>query len=355
VFNKLGKFPDTALLLTGILSQISSNKKGEKMLLTEENYICELSKDTQEYAKKELNETNKLRKKAIADVRKWIKSQTHFRRARLDCSFILRFLRMQKFDTKESCEILDKYLTMRVQHPSWFQNLDCRDEAISDLVDKGYIFVLPERDQHGRRVIFSQAAAFDSSKYTVSDLMRAHVMTFETLLTDEENQVRGFTYIFDEKDVSWSHISIWTPSEVSKAFSCCERALPMRHKDIHFLHLPWTMNLIFQFAKSLLSDKIRNRFKTHSNLEHLQRSVETSILPSEYGGSVSTKDCIQSWKKELEESRAEVLELDTMQVEHGPVEREHSGVVRKKSRHDSGSQVLGMVGSMRKHEWQNEQ
>ena len=51
------------------------------MLLTEENYTCELSKETQEIAKKELNETNKLRKKAIADVRKWIKSQTHFRRA----------------------------------------------------------------------------------------------------------------------------------------------------------------------------------------------------------------------------------------------------------------------------------
>merc|ERR1712222_56431 len=170
-----------------------------KMLLTEENYTCELSKETQEIAKKELNETNKLRKKAIADVRKWIKSRSNFRRARLDASFILRFLRMQKFDTKESCEILDKYLTMRVQHPTWFQNLDCRDQAISDLVDKGYIFVLPERDQHGRRVIFSQAAAFDSSRYTVSDLMRTHVMTFETLLNDEENQVRGFTYIFDEK------------------------------------------------------------------------------------------------------------------------------------------------------------
>ena len=76
------------------------------------------------------------------------------------------------------------------------------ETAISDLVDKGYIFVLPERDQHGRRVIFSQAAAFDSSKDTVSDLMRTHVMTFEALLNDEENQVRGFTYIFDEKDVS---------------------------------------------------------------------------------------------------------------------------------------------------------
>jgi len=250
------------------------------MLLTEDNYTCSLPRDVQEIAQKELNETNKQRKKALADIRKWIKNQSHIRRTRLDSNFILRFLRMQKFDIKESCEILEKYLTMRGQYPAWFQNLDCRDPAISDLVSAGYIFVLPERDQHGRRVIFSQAAAFDSSKYTVSDLMRAHVMTFETLLNDEENQVRGFTYIFDEKDVSWSHLSIWTPSEVSKAFSCCERALPMRHKDIHFLNLPWTMNLIFQFAKSLLSGKIRNRFKTHSNVEHLPSFPWSTGAPS---------------------------------------------------------------------------
>jgi len=329
------------------------------MLLTEDNYVCQLPNETQEIAKKDLNETTKLRKKALADVRKWIKSQPHLRRTRLDSSFILRFLRMQKFDIKESCVIMEKYLTMRNQFPSWFQNLDCRDQSLSDLVDAGYIFVLPDRDQHGRRVIFSQAAAFDSSKYSVSDLMRAHVMTFETLLNDEENQVRGFTYIFDEKDVSWSHISIWTPSEVTKAFSCCERALPMRHKDIHFLNLPWTMSLIFQFAKSLLSEKIRNRFKTHSNLDHLQRSVNNDILPSEYGGKLSTKECIEKWKQELESQRSSVLDLDHMKVDQTPAlaEREHCGVVRKKSRHDSdsGSQVLGMMGNMRKHELQNEQ
>ena len=81
----------------------------------------------------------------------------------------------------------------------------------------------------------------------------------------------------------------------------------------------------------------------HSNLEHLQKSVEPSILPAEYGGSVSTKDCIISWKKELEENRATVLELDTMKVEQGPVEREHTPVVRKKSRHDSGSQVSNFI------------
>ena len=67
-----------------------------------------------------------MRKRALAEVRKWLKSQSHIRRVRLDSSFILRFLRMQKFEMKETCEILDKYLTMRHQHPAWFQNLDCR-------------------------------------------------------------------------------------------------------------------------------------------------------------------------------------------------------------------------------------
>ena len=96
------------------------------LLTTEDNYICTLPKDVQEIAQNELNETNKKRKKALADIRKWIKNQSHIRRTRLDSNFILRFLRMQKFDIQESCSILDKYLTMRGQYPAWFQNLDCR-------------------------------------------------------------------------------------------------------------------------------------------------------------------------------------------------------------------------------------
>merc|ERR1712127_239069 len=326
----------------------------QEVLRNEDAYSCPLSKATQEVARKELNETAKLRKKALAEVRHWVRTQPHIKKARLDSSFILRFLRMQKFEIKESCEILDKYLTMRCQYPTWFQNLDCQDPALADLVSRGYIFVLPERDQHGRRVIFSRAAAFDPSKYTTSDMMRARVMTFETLLANEENQVRGFTYVFDEKAVSWSHLSIWTPSEVSKAFSCCEGALPMRHRDINFMNLPWTMSLIFQFAKSLLSEKIRNRFKTHSGLESLHKAVDPSLLPAEYGGSIPMEECIASWRAELESGREALLQLDQLRVDTSGVVGEQLALVRKKSRHDSGSgsEVLGMMGNMRKHELQ---
>jgi len=330
----------------------------QEAVTAEDNYICQLSKEVQEIARTELQEDNKTRKKALYEVRKWIKSQPHMKRVRLDANFLLRFLRMQKFEIKEACEILDKYITMRCQHPSWFQNLDSRDSALSELINMGYIFVLPDRDAHGRRVIFSKASAFDPSRFTTSDMMRAHILTFETLLTDEENQVRGFTYVLDEESVSWSQLTVWTPSEVSKAFNCCERALPMRHREIHFVNLPWTMTLVFQFAKSLLSEKIRKRFRTHSGLESLMKSVDPSILPQEYGGTRSVAECVELWKEELEESRTSLLQLDQMKVAgiESPA-NEKLQLVRKKSRHNSGSgcEMLGVVGNMRNMELQVEQ
>lgn len=314
---------------------------------------CCLHRDVQKIAENELKEDTRTRKRALNEVRKWIKAQSHMKNVRMDANFILRFLRMQKFEINESCEILDKYLTMRCQHPAWFQNLDCKDSALSKLIDLGYIFVLPNRDSQGRRVIFSKANAFDPARFSTSDMMRAHILTFETLLTNEENQVRGFTYVMDEEGVSWSQLTVWTPSEVSKAFSCCERALPMRHQEIHFLKLPWTMTLVFQFAKSLLSEKIRRRFKTHCGLESLHKSIDKSVLPAEYGGSTPMSDCIHQWKTELQASRSSLLGLDKMKVDQVELPiPEQLQLLRKKSRHDSGSgsEMLSVVGNMRKME-----
>jgi len=315
---------------------------------TDQCELTKLSNQLDDIAFKHLKEDEKTRKRALIDLRKWIRLHPNIKNCRMDNNFLLRFLRMQKFQLKEARDILEKYLTMRCQYPSWFHNLDCQDTALSELVDRGYIIVLPGRDSHGRRVIFSQAGAMSPDKFSASDIMRAHIMTFETLLEDEENQIRGFTYIFDEESVNWSHLSIWTPSEVSKAFNCCEGALPMRHQEIHFLNLPWTMSLIFQFAKSLLSDKIRKRFQTHSNVESLRKAVDVSVLPAEYGGTIPMIDCINSWKEELESHRQDLLQLDNLKIDlHG---EQHAPVSRKKSRHDSGCGVLEIVGNVRKCE-----
>merc|ERR1711997_999092 len=222
---------------------------------------------------------------------------------------------MKKFEVADTIKVLDKYLKIRTQNPNWFTQLDIQEPKLNKLISDGYIFVLPQRDSKGRRVVYSKASAMDASIFTASDVMRAHLMTFEALLEDEDVQVNGVTYVFDERDVNWSHISVWTPSEVSKAFSCCERALPLRHREIHFVNLPWTMSLVFQFAKSLLTQKLRERFTTHANFDKLADHVPASILPEEAGGRVPMAVMIDQWKAVLEERREAILSLD--QVEYG--------------------------------------
>jgi hypothetical protein len=71
------------------------------------------------------------------------------------------------------------------------------------------------------KLIFTQfvIGLLDISRHSAADLIRAHIMNFETLLEDEENQIRGFTYIFDFKEVSIPYISVWTPTQFHKAVS----------------------------------------------------------------------------------------------------------------------------------------
>ncbi len=285
----------------------------------------------------------------LHELRVWLRAQHHLVQVRSDASFLLRFLRFQKFRMAETQSVLDKYVHMRTQHPDWFRRLDVRDQKIRDLLTSGYLFVLPGRDRNGRRVLFSRAAALDATRFSAVDVMRAHILTYETLLCDDGPQKDGLTYVFDERGVNWRHLSIWSPSEISKAFSCCERALPLRHQEIHFVHLPWTMHLVFHFAKSLLSQKLRERFYTHDTFECLSQSFPSHLLPAGYHGSgaVTQQEMIDLWLEELESKRDEVLALDEMH--HGI--KPTSGAKTKTSSLDREEEgVLEVVGSVRKME-----
>lgn len=292
---------------TYFVSGSSSKKQNPSSRLMSKSELTKI-------AEHELGETKSSRKKALKELRGWIVSEG----SRLDClkdapdTFLLRFLRMQKSDVRKASHVLDNYVTFRTNTPEWFENLDIQDQRLSDLIRSGYLFVLPQRDSFGRRVVFSRAASLDASKFTAADVMRAHLLTFECLLFDEECQINGLTYIFDEQNTGWSHIAIWTPSEVTKAFTCSEKSIPLRHRQMNFIGLPWTMNLIFRFAKNLLSTKLRKRLFTYSDFESTKDFIPSSILPSEYGGEGGSVDeMVEVWHKELEERREKILALES--------------------------------------------
>ena len=56
---------------------------------------------------------------------------------------------------------------------------DVQDPLVQELIMSGYIFVLPERDRAGRRVVWSGARALDPARHNTSHVLRAHIATFE--------------------------------------------------------------------------------------------------------------------------------------------------------------------------------
>jgi len=265
----------------------------------------------EQLAQEELGETQEVRGSALNEMKRWLQVQPHILNCRTDANFLLRFLRMQKFRVDKSCAVLEKYIFMREEHPMYFRNLDISRPILQELVLSGFMFVLPERDSFGRRVIFHIPRYLDPSRHSMEDVFKVIVITLETLLEDEENQIRGLACIVDASGLSLSHMTFWNPIELRRVINLCEKSIPMRHKGVNYIHLPSFVSTMFNFVKGILSKKIQNRIYIHNSLGELEERVGgVEVLPEEYGGSIPVSTMACEWKKTLDASRSRLLALD---------------------------------------------
>eukprot|EP00094_Tigriopus_californicus_P006054 TCALIF_05830-PA protein Name:"Similar to TTPA Alpha-tocopherol transfer protein (Homo sapiens)" AED:0.41 eAED:0.41 QI:0/-1/0/1/-1/1/1/0/164 len=135
-------------------------------------------------------------------------------------------------------------------------------------------------------------------------------------MADEENTIRGLTYVFYAKGVTLAHVQIWSPSDAAKIFGTCEKNLAIRHRDINLVHLPFGVWAVVEFLKSLLSSKIRNRISTHSDDVKVARKLGIDAVPVELGGSADLSMALmaKAWAQTLLENRDYLLEMDAISL-----------------------------------------
>lgn len=186
----------------------SSLQYQAKSITPVDDYVCTLSDELKRLAEEELRETDEIRSHAITAMRDWIMSNPRIEKCRMDSKFILRFLRFRKFSIPMAQEAFERYLVFRegVYGFDWFSNMDFEKPGIKLLMDSELLTVLPNRDKLGRKVLLFRAAPADAKTPSIgNDVLTLSTMIFETLLDDEENQIRGLNYI---GDVSGAHISL---------------------------------------------------------------------------------------------------------------------------------------------------
>ncbi|KAI4469609.1 alpha-tocopherol transfer protein-related [Holotrichia oblita] len=290
----------------------------EKTWVTEpEEYVSTLSPSTLEMAEAELREDPFSRKQALTSLREWIKQNPKIVNCRLDSGFLLRFLRFKKFSLLQTQEALERYLLLRQTFGIAFNHFDIRIPMMEELTDLGYLFPCPQRDSKGRRVIIARPGVFDLYKFTNADMCRIHGIVYETLMEDEENQVRGYVHFADGQG----------------------KTLPMRHKEVHVINAHPSMK--FASKEDMLKSNI----------------IERHILPKEYGGEMPMAEMIALWKEEIKAKQPVVLSHDKMEVREELFTRQARigavSALKNKNAINCGSEddnIFGITGNFRKLE-----
>lgn len=72
---------------------------------------------------------------------------------------------------------------------------------------------MPQRDHLGRRILFHRPKAFHPTKNINHDIIRCNGIVFETLLEDEENQIRGVVHVVDGSGIGLQYVTVFSPQE----------------------------------------------------------------------------------------------------------------------------------------------
>ena len=75
------------------------------------------------------------------------------------------------------------------------------------------MFAVPNRDRSGRRTIIYRPGVFNMKSFLNEDMLKMHALVYETVMENEEDQIRGLVHIIDAENLTFAHLTLFTPKE----------------------------------------------------------------------------------------------------------------------------------------------
>ncbi|XP_053698268.1 alpha-tocopherol transfer protein-like [Sabethes cyaneus] len=331
--------------------------KYTKAISPPDDYVFSFSDELRKLAEDELGETDDRREHALKILREWAEKNPRIAKIRMDSVFLLKFLRAKKFCIPVVQENIERYILLKhAKDELLFKNLDCHQPSLSKLLNLGFMFALPQRDKNGRRVIFYRPGVFDMNEFINADMLRLAGICVETLMADEENQIRGVVHAGVGTGIGLQYLTLFTIKEAVRLAKNGERLVPMRHREMHGCNINPALKIAVDWGLSLISEKLRNRVRLYTDIKDIQ--MDKSLLPKEYGGVMPIAEMIRLWRDEVEAYRATLLKDDEMSVHlHMYSDAARNGSIRSLKQNlnacsvdSADNSTYGLAGSFRKLE-----
>ncbi|KAL3200636.1 hypothetical protein MRX96_012917 [Rhipicephalus microplus] len=240
----------------------------EKELLQEEELFTNLNSygyRKKYVARKELGETPEVRQKALNELGQLISDEPSLR-CPTDDAFLLKFLRVRKYDTQAAFKSVKKYFKFRTDHPEMFKDL-APSKIPFDAVCRTHrlITVSRHRDPMGRIAVMLKTGAWSNEICTLNDFFRVAFVLCDHFLLREDSVLNGLVVVLDVK----GH----RPISSDSLHALCYRNINQLCAGL-CAHTPES------------SAKLVNRFRFFGYEPNgLHELVPDDVIPEEHGGT----------------------------------------------------------------------
>uniref|UniRef100_A0A336MYS2 CSON010304 protein n=1 Tax=Culicoides sonorensis TaxID=179676 RepID=A0A336MYS2_CULSO len=284
--------------------------------------MSELSEKYEKLAYENFGETSEKRENSLKEFRDWISVNKKIIACPTDESFLLRFLRARKFNIKEAGELFENYLFYNTAYPQWFQNISTSDAAVAELIDNGFIVPLPKRDKAGRTIIFYRTKRLDPERFSSADMTKAQELVCRRLLKNDEVQIGGAIFLWDDINLLQDHITMWTLVDFKKFFDYTSKGAPIQLVAIYRMNLPGFARSFYEVVGKVMGPMLKDKMKIITDIPHLHTLIEPKLLPTEYGGELDLKQIEEDFKAEIRGENHKKYDVDPLKINDDLFDRE---------------------------------
>ncbi|CAN7980944.1 unnamed protein product [Ixodes pacificus] len=252
----------------------------------------------------ELRETDQGKCEALEKLNHLLDEETELQSSR-ENEFLLRFLRLRKYNVDEALKNIKDYYRIRKECSSVFEDfVPSRAKPAA----RSVVMVLPQRDVHGRPVLLLKSGDWDPQTAVHSEVMQALALVVEYLTADPVAQTIGISFIQDNGGLTLDKM-VYLNFGLLKSFT---RLLldcsPVRIKAIHIVRESYVFNMAYAVIRPFINKKIADRVHFHGEkFEGLYNDMPVNMLPKEYGGMGPDLDFEAYWSS-LDQAEASFVE-----------------------------------------------
>lgn len=250
--------------------------------------------ELQRIAEEELGETPATRQEAVEKLKKLLSAEADLK-TNDDVTFLLRFLRVRKYNVDLALQTIRNYYKNRAACVSIYHEFL---PSKAPPHTRELLMVLPDTDVHGRPVFLCKPGSWNPSEANFEEMQRGALLCLEHLAANPAAQTLGMVLMLDYANFTADKLFYCNVGLLRRGLEYIQDCMPMRMKAVHFVRQSYAFDIFFALIRPFVKAKLAARFQFHgSNFDKLHEQISPKVLPEEYGGQGPPLDFEAFWKR----------------------------------------------------------